>query len=59
LSKAFADNPVLIKQFQSKYLGFKDLGLIFKKYNDEDSSTPLISANEYINDEVIPWGPNS
>jgi len=35
LSKAFADNPILIKQFQSKYLGFEDLGLIFKKYNED------------------------
>lgn len=39
LSKAFADNPVLIKQFQSKYLGFKDLGLIFKKYNEDKKSS--------------------
>ncbi|WP_316832289.1 hypothetical protein [Pedobacter aquatilis] len=38
LSKAFADNPVLIKQLQSKYLGFNDLGLIFKKYNENKKS---------------------
>jgi len=40
LSEAFADNPILIKQLQSKYLGFNDLGLIFKKYN-EDKKTEL------------------
>lgn len=38
LSKAFADNPVLIKQLQSKYLGFNDLGSIFKKYNEDQKS---------------------
>lgn len=37
LSKSFADNPVLIKQFQSNYLGFNDLGLIFKKYTEDNS----------------------
>ncbi|WP_231464151.1 MULTISPECIES: hypothetical protein [unclassified Pedobacter] len=35
LSKAFADNTALTKQFQSKYLGFDDLAMIFKKYNDD------------------------
>ena len=39
LSKSFADNPVLIKQFQSNYLGFKDLGLIFKKYTEDRSKS--------------------
>lgn len=38
LSEAFADNPVLIKQLQSKYLAFNDLGLVFKKYNEDKSA---------------------
>lgn len=38
LSKAFADNQVLTKQFQSKYLGFDDLAMIFQKYNEDKKS---------------------
>ena len=38
LSKAFSDNQVLSKQFQSKYLGFDDLAMIFQKYNEDKNA---------------------